>query len=115
MQDRYSPQSMLRRLQRHAPSWLEQLPQLPDVVLDNLQHSRELEQRADEQQRRVDKLRQQSLENTRKHRRQLLAAVACIGAAITALPGGWQALSAAPPVSWLLAGVAVLLLWPRNP
>ncbi len=115
VQDRYSPQSMLLRLQRHAPSWLEQLPQLPDLVLDNLQHSRELERRADEQQHRVDKLRLHALETTRRHRRHLLAAVACLGAAATALPGGWEALSAAPPVSWLLAGVALLLLWPRDP
>ncbi len=114
VQDRYSPQSVWRRLQRHAPSWLEQLPQLPDAVLDNLQHTRELELRASEQQRRADRLRQDAREKTRVYRRQLLGALACIGAAITMLPGGWQALASAPPVGWALAGAAVLLLWPRD-
>jgi ubiquinone biosynthesis protein len=114
VQERYSPQSVLRRLQRHAPSWLEQLPQLPDVVFDNLQHSRELEFRAAEDQQRVDKLRQHAKNRTTQHRRQLLAAVACIGAAITALPGGWETLGSAPVVSWVLAVAAVALLWPRD-
>ncbi len=114
VQERYSPQALLKRLQRHAPSWLEQLPQLPDVVFDNLQHSRELEQRAAEQQQRVDRLRRHATERKRHHRRQLLAAVACVGAALTALPGGWDMLRGAPLVSWLFAGAAVLLLWPRD-
>ena len=50
---RYSPQSVLKRLQRHAPSWLEQLPQLPDVVMDNLQSARDLEQRFSIQQQKT--------------------------------------------------------------
>ena len=41
VQQRYSPQSMLKRLQHHAPSWIEQLPQLPEAVLESLQQSRE--------------------------------------------------------------------------
>ncbi len=114
VEERYSPQSLLRRLQRHAPSWLEQLPQLPDVVLDNLQHARELEHRAAEQQTRLDRLRQHARDRTRQQRRQLLAAVACIGAAVTALPGGREALAAAPLVSWVLGGAALALLWPRD-
>jgi ubiquinone biosynthesis protein len=114
VQERYSPQSVLRRLQRHAPSWLEQLPQLPDVVFENLQHSRELEFRASEQQHRVERLRQHAQDKTRQHRRQLLAAVACIGAAITALPGGWETLGNAPLISWIFAAVALALLWPRD-
>jgi ubiquinone biosynthesis protein len=40
--------------------------------------------------------------------------VACLGAAIGVLPGGWEQLAAAPPVSWLLAATALALLWPRD-
>ncbi len=112
--DRYSPQAVLRRLQRHAPSWLEQLPQLPDVVFDNLQHSRELEQRAAEQQRQVDRLRQHARDQARRHQRRVLAAVAGAGAVVTALPGGWRTLAEAPLVSWVFAAAALLLLWPRE-
>ena len=112
--ERYSPQSMLRRLQRHAPSWLEQLPQLPDVVMDNLQHARELEQRFTQQQQRTRKLQEQTQANTRRRRRQLVAALVCGAAAISTFPGAWQQLSQAPAISWLLAGLGLALLWPRD-
>ena len=36
------------------------------------------------------------------------------GAAIAAIPGGWEQLAAAPLVSWLLAGLGISLLWPRE-
>jgi ubiquinone biosynthesis protein len=114
VQERYSPQSFLRRLQRQAPSWLEQLPQLPDVMLDNLQQSRDIDTHFAQQQRHMEELQQQGGERTRRHRRQLLAALACLGAAISVLPGGWEQLAAAPPISWLLAGLALALLWPRG-
>ena len=114
VQERYSPQSFLRRLQRQAPSWLEQLPQLPDVMLDNLQQSRDIDTHFTQQQRHMEELQQQVGERTRRHRRQLLAALACLGAAISVLPGGWEQLAAAPLISWLLAGLALALLWPRD-
>jgi ubiquinone biosynthesis protein len=114
VQERYSPQSFLRRLQRQAPSWLEQLPQLPDVVLDNLLQSREGDPRPTRPQQQLEQQHQRSGERTRRQRRQLLAAVACLGAAIGVLPGGWEQLAAAPPVSWLLAATALALLWPRD-
>ena len=114
VQERYSPQSVIRRLQRHAPSWLEQLPQLPDVVMDNLQHSRELEQRFSVQQQRVQKLQERAREDTRRRRRHLVAALACGAAALSAFPGAWQQLSQAPLVTWLLAALGLALLWPRE-
>ena len=114
LQDRYSPQSMLRRLQRHAPAWLEQLPQLPDAVLENLQHSRENEERLQQQQRHVAELEKRVVDHHRQRKRQLLAAVACVLAAIAAFPNGWYHLSNAPVSSWLLGGLAVALLWPRS-
>mgnify|MGYP001825657097 CR=1 FL=1 len=113
VQERYSPQSVLRRLQRHAPSWLEQLPQLPDAVMDNLQQSREIEQRFTQQQQRMAQMQQASRDRVSKQRRLALAALACIGAAVSVFPGAWQQLAEAPLVSWLLAAVALGLLWPR--
>jgi ubiquinone biosynthesis protein len=114
VQERYSPQSVLKRLQRHAPSWLEQLPQLPDVMLDNLQQSREVDQRFTRQQLRLEEQQSRNRENKQQRRRQLMAAIACVGVAISVVPGAWQQLTDAPVVSWLLAGLAVSLLWPRD-
>jgi len=114
VQERYSPQSVFKRLQRHAPSWLEQLPQLPDVMMDNLQQSREVEQRFTRQQHRLEELDSQNRENKQQRRRQLMAAIACVGVAISVFPGAWQQLADAPVISWLMAGLAVSLLWPRD-
>jgi len=113
VQERYSPQSVLKRLQRHAPSWLEQLPQLPDVVMDSLQQSREIEQRVTQQQRHMNELQQQSSSRVARQRRHTVAAIACIAAAVSVFPGAWQQLSQAPLISWLLGALALGLLWPR--
>jgi ubiquinone biosynthesis protein len=113
--ERYSPQSMLKRLQRHAPSWLEQLPQLPDVVMDNLQQAKELEQRFSLQQQKAQTLQDRAREDTQRRRRRFVAALACGAAALGAFPGAWQQLVQAPLASWLLAALGLALLWPREP
>ena len=111
VQERYSPQSLLRRLQRQAPSWLEQLPQLPDVMMDNLQQSRDIEIGFPQQQQQSEDLYKKNADKVHGQRRQLIAALACVGAAVSVFPGGWQQLADAPLVSWLLAGLALALLW----
>ena len=112
VQERYSPQSLMRRLQRQAPSWLEQLPHLPEVVLDNLQQPRETA---------VEPVLKQPQAGSEPASapgpapgRHLAAALAAGAAVIIALPGGWQRLAEIPPASWLLAGIAILLTWPRK-
>ncbi|RLA52603.1 MAG: ubiquinone biosynthesis regulatory protein kinase UbiB [Gammaproteobacteria bacterium] len=114
VQERYSPQSVLKRLQRQAPSWLEQLPQLPDVVLDNLQQPRAAEQHFTRQQQRLEELQSENKKNKQQQRRQLMAAIACVGVTISVFPGAWQRLADAPVISWLLAALVVSLLWPRG-
>jgi len=111
--DRYSPQSILKRLQRHAPSWLEQLPQVPDAVLENLQSSREQELQLHAQKQQQEDQRKQRLLAEQRRKRSLLAAIACIFAAFAALPNGAALVSQIPPLSWLLGAGAVVLLWPR--
>ena len=112
--ERYSPQSILKRLQRHAPSWLEQLPQVPDAVLDSLQNSRERELQFHAQQQQQEEQRKQRLLIDRRRKRSVLAAVACIFAALMALPNGTALVTQIPPISWVLGVVAVVLLWPRT-
>jgi ubiquinone biosynthesis protein len=114
VQDRYSPQSVFRRLQRHAPSWLEQLPQLPDVVMDTLQHTRDIDPQFSQQQQRAEELKRLAERETRRQRRHFAAVVACLGVAISVVPGGWQQLAGMPAISWLLAALALGLLWPRD-
>ncbi|MEQ9463372.1 MAG: ubiquinone biosynthesis regulatory protein kinase UbiB, partial [Haliea sp.] len=115
IQERYSPQSVLKRLQRHLPSWLEQLPQVPDAVLDNLQRSQGVPAtQASGLQQRQRELMAARDRRLRLRRRRLLAAVAGGLAVLVALPGGLAQLATLPWVSWLLAATALALLWPRR-
>jgi ubiquinone biosynthesis protein len=113
VQQRYSPQSMFKRLQRHAPSWLEQLPLLPEAVLETLQQTRDPERRPPSPLHQREDRGEQTAALARR-RRYWLAGSACIGAAATAIPGVWQQVVHAPLISWLLAGAGAFLLWPRN-
>jgi ubiquinone biosynthesis protein len=113
VQQRYSPQSVFKRLQRHAPSWLEQLPQLPEAMLESLQQTRESERRSQPHLRQYDD-EDNPAKTLARRRRYWLGGIACIAAAATATPEVWQQLANAPLASYLLAGAGVLLLWPRS-
>ena len=114
VQQRYSPQSMFRRLQRHAPSWLEQLPQLPDVVMESLQQGREHDLHlANQQQWQAEREEEQQLARTRV-RRRLYSVAALTGAVVLAVPEAMTVVSQAPPTSWLLAAIGLYLLVRRD-
>ncbi|MFV0476726.1 MAG: ubiquinone biosynthesis regulatory protein kinase UbiB [Parahaliea sp.] len=115
VQERYSPQAMLRRLQRHAPSWLEQLPGLPDMVLDNLQQPRDLDIRLAGQKQKPYVLQGRKQQQNHRRQRMLLAGLACAGAALLAWPDARATLAQVPLASWLLAAAGLYLAWPREP
>ncbi len=108
IEDRYSPDSMLKRLQRQAPSWLEQLPQLPDAVLESLVHSRELDQHSRVQREHLNTLAQQV---EQRHGQRKLALAVLVLAAIFATPPDFLRLGDIPPVAWLLGALALFLFW----
>lgn len=113
VQERYSPQSVLRRLQRHVPSWLEQLPQVPDAMLDNLQRKHTAPGPSRQQQKQQQRvLAAQSGQRQRVACRRAAAAALAAGGLVLAVPGGWAFIAAAPVASWLLLGAALVLLWP---
>ena len=101
---RYSPQAVLQRLQHHAPSWIEQLPQLPEALLESLQQSQHKPRLpvASRQRRK------------RQSRQPLLGGVLLATAAFTAIPGGLQIVAEAPAAAWLLALTGIWLLLPRR-
>jgi ubiquinone biosynthesis protein len=109
VQERYSPQSMLKKIQQQAPNWLEQLPLLPDAVMESLQQSREF------QAPTATTPRSQAPEPAKKPSRSsglyLLAATLLAGAALVAVPQWRDLLSTVPPLSWLLGTAAALLIW----
>ena len=113
VQQRYSPQSVFKRLQRHAPSWIEQLPQLPEAVLESLQQGRNPDRPpVGATPVRGDSARQTQDLTTR--RRRWLAAVSAGFAVALAVPAASQYLLHAPLASWGLLSIALYLLWPRH-
>lgn len=107
--ERYSPQSVVRRLQQHAPAWLEQLPQLPEAVIENLQGPRDRQRRT---QLELAAERRKRERQDQRSRRRYVAAMLCVVAAGAALPPVREVLEQAPTVSWLLLAVAAGLAWP---
>jgi len=101
--ERYTPQAMVQRLQRQAPSWLEQLPQLPDLMLDNLRRTRDLERELDEQRRSTHRA-----ENRDRIAGGVLLCALAVTAAVLQPAGG------IPLTSYLFAGLGAALLWPRR-
>ena len=113
VQQRYSPQSVIRRLQRHAPSWLEQLPHLPEVMLDNLQQAQGQGTLAERRAAAAREREEQRVQRSRQ-KRYLLAGLACIAGAVLAIPGASGYLGEIPAASWALGAIGVTLLWPRD-
>ncbi len=113
VRERYSPQGVFKALQRHAPSWLEQLPQLPDAILESLQNSRGIDLASMTSSPAAGN--QIAREEPKKRsRKRLIGAIILLGCAIaTAVPGGWQQLAEIPPLAWILAASGLILLLGR--
>jgi ubiquinone biosynthesis protein len=107
--DRYSPQTVMRKLQQHAPSWLEQLPQLPEAVMESLLRQREGQREAEAE---LIRLREQRATEKRRARRRFMAVTACLLAAATLLPSLRTQLVEAPAITWALLAIAAGLAWP---
>lgn len=75
VEDRYAPAQFIKRLQRQAPSWLEQLPQVPDLLLQNLKQSQHLAELTAVQQRQLAQMQSSA---RKAQRRRLLALVAVL-------------------------------------
>jgi ubiquinone biosynthesis protein len=105
VRDRYSPQSMLKRVSHRLPGWLEQLPHLPETLLergvpgkhnsaaDELRHKNEVGLIIREQASRA--------------RNQRIAIIALISAALIADPGIRDGLRHLPDSSIVLFGIAL--------
>jgi ubiquinone biosynthesis protein len=114
VKDRYAPSGIYKRISKHLPGWLEQLPQLPELLLDNLHHPHR-QPYFNEQQHKLAQLEKQLL---KQRARTNSIVIALLLALIAFNPGLWEQLQAFPsPVlptaSWALLIIA-LLLWLRK-
>jgi len=110
LKQNYSPVSLLEESMKRAPTWLEELPKIPDMMVNNLKKSAELVKLQTEQQREIHHYHRQQ---NRRHRRSILAIAALAGAVIIAQPTNAQLLLSLPNESWLLIAVAIIALFKR--
>lgn len=87
IEKRFHPMTLWKELQRYAPEWLEKFPQVPHLVFDSLQQTRELGGVIPELQRLREQLDENQRIQQRQSRRNIIALLAFSGAAILAWPG----------------------------
>lgn len=103
VRDRYSPQSMLKRVSHRLPGWLEQLPHLPETLLERGTPSKH---NAGDDLRHKDEIGLIVREQAARARNQRIAIVALICAAVIANPDLRQVLRDLPDSSIVLFGIA---------
>ncbi len=109
MKQRYAPTGLMQQLRQHAPQWLEQLPQLPELVMDNLHRGSETKSLLELQQAQLLQLEQQRQAQGKSRRHLRLALVAAAAALLLAQPALWQKLAQLPTSSLVLLAIAAVL------
>jgi len=106
---RLNPFTLLARLQENIPNWIDQLPQLPQQLIDAVTASKQL----GEINRSLLKGQEQAQRNQARHRQQLRGAggIALLLALVSALPSVQQALNGLPVVTLTLGLAGVFLLY----
>jgi ubiquinone biosynthesis protein len=112
-QDRYMPKNIIEQLRQYAPQWLEQLPQVPDMVFENLNKGSNLNDLVSGQQTQLNKVRGELIAQRQGKKRVLTAAVAIAAGLVVAQPQILASVMALPPLSiGLFIIAAVILLRP---
>jgi ubiquinone biosynthesis protein len=108
MRERMGVKAVLKNLKQQAPDWIEKLPQIPQLVYDNLQQGRSVQQQHLENWESL----QQSWEiRRRKTRRGLLVAATLVVGASAAHPDVALQLQSMPWFSWVPVAVAWWMAW----
>jgi len=105
LKQRYSPQGTYQRAQQQLPALLEQLPRLPEILLQSLQQRRLVP--ASTEAAQLARLRAELARQQRRRKLLTLAAALLAGAAVAANPSWLEPLATAPVLSWLLLAGAV--------
>jgi ubiquinone biosynthesis protein len=109
MRQRYAPAGIAAKLRRQAPQWLELLPELPELLMENLKQGAALGTVIEHQQQQIRHI-ENEMKRTRQGRRNLvLASLAGLAALVIASPAALSWLSNLTAVSWLLIAIAALL------
>ncbi|MGO1460727.1 MAG: ubiquinone biosynthesis regulatory protein kinase UbiB [Marinobacter sp.] len=111
MRKRIGPSGLIKSLQTHLPAWLEQSPEMPQLVHDALLQLRNAGPTEKQNQDTLALLREQQRKTDRRWRRGIIAVALIAAAAIGTLPEARAWAESAPLWSWaLLAGAGALVV-----
>ena len=108
MRERMGPKAVARSIKEQAPDWIEKLPQLPQLIFDNLQQNRQADQH---HLRNWEKL-QADWDTRKRHTRRALllaATLAFLGAATQ--PQAASVIQTMPWYAWPPIVLGWLLVW----
>ena len=108
MKERMGVKAMIKNIKQQAPDWIEKLPQIPQLVFDNLQQNR---QAGELEYQRMLALQHAQEQRSRNTRRTLLLAATLAAATALAEPTVLAWVESLPGYAWLPAGLAWLLVW----
>lgn len=108
MKERMGVKAMIKNIKQQAPDWIEKLPQIPQLVFDNLQQNR---QAGELEYQRMIALQHAQEQRSRNTRRTLLLAATLAAATALAEPAVLAWVESLPSYAWIPAGLAWLLVW----
>jgi len=111
MRKRIGPSGLIKSLQTHLPSWLEQSPEMPQLVHDALLQLRSAGPTEKQNQDTLALLREQQLRSDRRWRRGIAAIALVAAAVIGTQPEAREWAEHAPVWSWVLLAAAGALVW----
>ncbi|HBI78438.1 MAG TPA: ubiquinone biosynthesis regulatory protein kinase UbiB, partial [Marinobacter adhaerens] len=106
MRKRIGPSGLIKSLQSHLPSWLEQSPEMPQLVHDALLQLRQAGPTEPQNRATLALLREQQIRTERRWRRATLAVLLIAGGFLGTQPEGRQWIESVPAWSWALFAVA---------
>ncbi|TNE98705.1 MAG: ubiquinone biosynthesis regulatory protein kinase UbiB [Gammaproteobacteria bacterium] len=110
MRKRIGPSGLIKSLQSHLPSWLEQSPEMPQLVHDALLQLRHTGPTEQQNNASLELLREQQIRADRRWRRSIVAAMLVAGALVGTQPEAITWIQSTPPWSWALLGAAGILV-----
>ncbi len=108
MRERMGVKAMLKNIKQQAPDWIEKLPQLPQLVFDSLQQSRQSHELELQRIQLEQSLKQMQAQRTR---RMMLVASSFGLLAVSTDPAINQWAQQMPWFGWVAAAAAWLLIW----
>ncbi len=106
MRKRVGPSGLIKALQTHLPSWLEQSPEMPQLVHDTLLQLRNAGPTVEQNEATLALLREQQIRADRRWRRGLLTLVLVAGAVMGTQPELLAWADQVPGWSWALLALA---------